>query len=172
MTAVARKIRVRQPECIELAEALCSQRDKFVEQFSERSAPRPAKHRLAFECRKRDRGAVLKDVFDPRSPVCAFAVNQMTHDIERAPRVGPFVAAGPFSWEIPQQRTQNGRCSLEHRPRLAKLKLYVLTLDRDALNFKPRAEEQRARADERARRELLGEVAAIDRIERGVVGRV
>lgn len=124
VTASASQICIGHAERIEAIEAVLSKRRELTEQIRECAAHRRSEHRFAIERRERDGVPVLKDVFDARNPVRAFAVDQVTGNIEWAPGVGSFVATGPFILEIVQKRSQHDRCSFEDRSRVPQLKLH------------------------------------------------
>jgi hypothetical protein len=78
-----------------------------VEQVGKRQPFRGLQLGKSIERRKRDRLAVGQDVLDPGNPVGAFAVDQVTHHIERTPGIGSLGAGGEWLRQAPQQRTQN-----------------------------------------------------------------
>src|SRR5437764_1493693 len=78
------------------------QRRELVEQVAERLPPAVTCPFEAVERLERPRLAMLEDHLQSRHPVRLLAVNQMTDDVDGAPRVRPFIRERPLVRKITQ----------------------------------------------------------------------
>jgi hypothetical protein len=103
MTAAAIEIRGGQAQSRELAQAGLPQRREFVEPAGQRSLLRLCKLRKTIEGVEGARFAVLQNDSGARHPVGSLAVDQMSDDVEGAPRFASFVCRDPAVGKAAQQ---------------------------------------------------------------------
>src|SRR5580700_2320024 len=99
----------------QFSQALRSQAYKLIQQLSQRFACALTLLSPTVERLEPPRLAKLQYHPSPRHPIRAFAMIQMPHDIERAPRALTFIAQRPRFRQITQQRIERSRRAGEQR---------------------------------------------------------
>lgn len=100
VTARSVEIGGRDGEFLEALKRRGTQLGETAEQLVNAPAARGLELREAVERRKWYGVVVGQEVFHTGNPVGALAVNQVTHHIERAPRVGALGAVRPPIWKV------------------------------------------------------------------------
>src|SRR5260370_36943464 len=91
-----------QIQCTQLNQVLQPQTSELIQQLPQRLTFTLSYLSPAIEGLKRPALAELQNHPRPRHPVRAFAVNQMAHNIEHAPRALTFIPRRPRLRQIPQ----------------------------------------------------------------------
>src|SRR5688572_25932199 len=97
------EVRVRQVQRFQSAKILLAERGELVEEAGQRSSLRPRELREAIELVERPPLAVLQDDPGALHPVGSLAMNQVSDDIERAPRFAALVRDDPAVRKAAQQ---------------------------------------------------------------------
>src|SRR6202050_1638256 len=103
MAAAASEIRWLQVERPQLSEIRAAQAGEFIQQLCEGLAFRFAELREPVEGIERPGFSGLEDSLHPRNPVGAFAMIQVTDDVECRPGIFAFVAERPGIGQIAEQ---------------------------------------------------------------------
>src|SRR5690242_6124800 len=98
-----------------MVKVLPAETGKLVQKLRQLLPPALALLSEPIEAFKGLRFAGIEDAMQPRNPVRALAVNQMTHYIEGAPAIVAFVAGGPRFGQIAQQCVESRRRAAEQR---------------------------------------------------------
>jgi hypothetical protein len=122
MRAGERELFVGELPAAERLEIPRTQQRKPVEQLGDRPLPVQLEMAEAIEGDERAILALREDDSRSRNPVGLFAVNEMSDDIERAPRPVAFVAPQPFVAVAGQKSPQCRGRSLEDRDTLVNAK--------------------------------------------------
>ena len=118
MLAGERKLIIAQIPIAKRCDVLRAQRTKFIEQLLDGPAPIPLEMPEAIEGDKSPPGLSVENDARPLNPVGLLAIDEVTDDVESAPRFRAFVAAQPFVFVTSEQGMQRGRRSLENRDAL------------------------------------------------------
>ena len=109
------------------AEVFPPERGELVEELRQRSALRHRELRKAIELLEGSGLAGLMDDSGARYPVGALAVDQVSDDVEGAPRVAAFVGCDPTLGQAPEERIdgrgrprQDGNRLLQYRTNVAR----------------------------------------------------
>jgi hypothetical protein len=129
MSAAAYEVCLGQAQLGQAIQVVGSQPTERAQQFIERLAPGGGEHRLSVKRCESDDFTMAEHVLNARHPVGAFTVNQMPHNVKRAPRTGALHRVGPTIWKILEQPTQNSGRTPKQRQRVVKSKIHCLPPD-------------------------------------------
>src|SRR3954465_855696 len=109
MTAAPLEIFYLKIERAQIVEVFGSRSSEQIEQLGERLAGDLTFMSRTIERLERLRIARVQDRLDPRHPVPAPAMNEMTDRVEHRPRGAALISRRPCLRQIAQQRIQRGR---------------------------------------------------------------
>ena len=104
VTPAAVEVRVGEPKRFQRAEVFPPERSELVEELRQRSALRHRELRKAIELLEGSGLAVFTDDSGAGYPVGPLAVDQVSDDVEGAPRVTAFVGCDPALGQAPEER--------------------------------------------------------------------
>ena len=125
--ALERELDLGQPPPGERGQVVRAQPSKLVEQLGERLSLTLAELGEAVVGREAPVRALREDELRARDPICALAVDEMTHDDVRTPRVRALGRVGPRRGERGQHRAQRARRALEDCSTLLEVELHRLS---------------------------------------------